>query len=60
MTTDTAAAQTRLATYGTLVPGRANHGQLDGLRGHWLTGTVNGRLIEAGLGRRSGVPGPGA
>ena len=50
------AAETRLATYGTLAPGRANHRQLDGLRGRWLTGTVRGRLVEAGWGAAQGYP----
>ena len=49
-------AETRLATYGTLAPGRANHHQLEGLRGRWLTGTVRGRLIEEGWGAAMGYP----
>jgi gamma-glutamylcyclotransferase (GGCT)/AIG2-like uncharacterized protein YtfP len=42
------AADTRLATYGTLAPGRVNHHQLAGLQGQWRQGTVRGRLAEAG------------
>lgn len=42
------AADTRLATYGTVAPGRANHHQLAGLAGRWLQGTVRGRLVAAG------------
>jgi gamma-glutamylcyclotransferase (GGCT)/AIG2-like uncharacterized protein YtfP len=46
----------RLATYGTLAPGRPNHHQLDGLRGHWLAGHVNGMLVDAGWGAGLGYP----
>jgi gamma-glutamylcyclotransferase (GGCT)/AIG2-like uncharacterized protein YtfP len=51
------AADTRLATYGTLAPGRANHHQLAGLKGRWQQGTVRGRLAEAGWGAALGYPG---
>jgi gamma-glutamylcyclotransferase (GGCT)/AIG2-like uncharacterized protein YtfP len=44
------AALRRLATYGTLAPGRPNHHQLDRLEGRWLAGHVNGMLVEAGWG----------
>ena len=47
----------RLATYGTLAPGRVNHGQLQDLDGRWLEGTVTGRLVEAGWGASLGFPG---
>jgi gamma-glutamylcyclotransferase (GGCT)/AIG2-like uncharacterized protein YtfP len=40
----------RLATYGTLAPGRPNHHQLDGLEGRWSHGQVRGRLVDAGWG----------
>lgn len=50
-------AQTRLASYGTLAPGRVNSGQLDGLKGTWRTGTVRGRLVEVGWGAEQGYPG---
>ena len=50
-------AETCLATYGTLAPGRANAGQLADLVGEWKTGTVRGRLVEAGWGARMGYPG---
>ena len=50
-------ADTRLASYGTLAPGRINHHQLDGLVGAWSTGTVRGRLIEFGWGADLGFPG---
>jgi gamma-glutamylcyclotransferase (GGCT)/AIG2-like uncharacterized protein YtfP len=49
-------ARHRLATYGTLAPGRPNHHQLDGLRGRWLTGHVRGTLIEEGWGAALGYP----
>src|SRR5215203_4565393 len=48
---------TRLATYGTLAPGRVNHHQLATLRGSWQRGTVHGRLAEAGWGAALGFPG---
>lgn len=50
-------ADTRLATYGTLAPGRANHHQLIQLKGLWRQGTVRGRLIKAGWGAALGFPG---
>jgi gamma-glutamylcyclotransferase (GGCT)/AIG2-like uncharacterized protein YtfP len=46
----------RLATYGTLRPGRSNHHQLDGLRGQWSPGSVHGVLVEAGWGATLGYP----
>ncbi|MFO1113155.1 MAG: gamma-glutamylcyclotransferase [Rhodospirillales bacterium] len=51
------AAETRLAVYGTLAPGRANHQQLAGLSGQWRKGTVRGRLCDAGWGAPLGYPG---
>jgi gamma-glutamylcyclotransferase (GGCT)/AIG2-like uncharacterized protein YtfP len=51
------AADTRLATYGTLAPGRVNHHQLAGLKGRWQQGTVRGRLVDAGWGAALGHPG---
>ncbi len=48
---------TRLATYGTLAPGRVNEGQLAGLEGLWLEGTVKGRLLQEGWGAAHGCPG---
>ena len=53
----TLSAETRLATYGTLAPGRINHDQLADLRGTWCLGTVRGRLVEAGWGAGLGYPG---
>jgi gamma-glutamylcyclotransferase (GGCT)/AIG2-like uncharacterized protein YtfP len=46
----------RFATYGTLAPGRPNHHQLDGLRGRWLAGHVNGMLVDAGWAVGLGYP----
>jgi gamma-glutamylcyclotransferase (GGCT)/AIG2-like uncharacterized protein YtfP len=51
------ATDTRLATYGTLSPGRANHHQLAGLTGWWRQGTVRGTLYESGWGASEGYPG---
>ena len=51
------AAETRLATYGTLAPGRANNHQLADLKGQWRQATVRGRLVEAGWGAKLGYPG---
>jgi gamma-glutamylcyclotransferase (GGCT)/AIG2-like uncharacterized protein YtfP len=50
-------SEIRLATYGTLAPGRQNHGQLSDLPGRWLVGHVRGSLIEAGWGAKLGYPG---
>lgn len=47
----------RLAVYGTLAPGRANHGQLANLRGRWFAGSVRGHLHHAGWGADLGFPG---
>jgi gamma-glutamylcyclotransferase (GGCT)/AIG2-like uncharacterized protein YtfP len=46
----------RLATYGTLAPGRPNHHQLDGLEGRWVKGHVDGMLVDAGWGASLGYP----
>src|SRR5262245_49733801 len=37
-------ATTRLASYGTLAPGKPNHHQLYPLKGRWLRGVVRGHL----------------
>ena len=50
-------ADTRLATYGSLAPGRVNNDRLADLRGIWRQGTVRGRLVEAGWGAKLGYPG---
>jgi gamma-glutamylcyclotransferase (GGCT)/AIG2-like uncharacterized protein YtfP len=56
MTVQPPAAALRLATYGSLRPGRPNHHQLDGLRGRWSAGHVHGRLVDAGWGAALGYP----
>lgn len=53
----TLTAQHRLASYGTLAPGRSNAHHLEGLSGIWTTGTVRGNLVNAGWGARLGFPG---
>ena len=53
----TGGAETRLATYGTLAPGRPNHGKPGDLPGRWLVGEVRGTLIEGGWGAALGYPG---
>ena len=52
----TGGAEVRLATYGTLAPGRQNHGQLSDLAGRWLVGQVRGSLVEKGWGAELGYP----
>jgi len=47
----------RLATYGTLAPGRANHAQLADIPGRWREGSVRGRLVQSGWGAALGFPG---
>ena len=47
---------TRLASYGTLAPGRPNHHELAGLEGHWRNGIVKGRLVAEGWGATLGYP----
>lgn len=47
----------RLAVYGTLAPGRPNHGRLAHLDGRWFVGTVRGRLRNEGWGADMGFPG---
>jgi gamma-glutamylcyclotransferase (GGCT)/AIG2-like uncharacterized protein YtfP len=49
-------AKMRLATYGTLAPGRQNHGQVTDLPGRWLVGHVRGALVDAGWGAELGFP----
>lgn len=53
----TMAPECRLATYGTLGPGRSNHHQLAGLRGEWSRGSVRGDRYEDGWGAAQGYPG---
>ncbi len=44
----------RLAVYGTLAPGRENHGQLADLRGEWTHGTLRGHVHQSGWGGGGG------
>jgi gamma-glutamylcyclotransferase (GGCT)/AIG2-like uncharacterized protein YtfP len=46
----------RLATYGTLAPGRPNHHQLADLAGRWTTGIIRGHLVARGWGAALGYP----
>ena len=46
----------RLATYGSLAPGRPNHHHVAALRGRWYPGAVRGRLVESGWGAALGFP----
>jgi gamma-glutamylcyclotransferase (GGCT)/AIG2-like uncharacterized protein YtfP len=50
-------AHTRLASYGTLAPGKINHHQLDGLEGNWTSGTIRGRLVTVDRGVHKGLIG---
>jgi len=47
----------RLATYGSLGPGRPNHHQLSDLPGRWIAGYVRGTLVQDGWGAAMGYPG---
>lgn len=50
-------AHHRLASYGTLAPGKSNHQQLAHLKGTWLKGTVRGKRTTADWGQWIGYPG---
>ncbi|HZZ67453.1 MAG TPA: gamma-glutamylcyclotransferase family protein [Phenylobacterium sp.] len=50
-------ANHRLAVYGSLAPGRSNHGQLAELTGAWSPGVVRGELFQEGWGAAQGYPG---
>jgi gamma-glutamylcyclotransferase (GGCT)/AIG2-like uncharacterized protein YtfP len=52
----TGGPESRLATYGTLAPGRQNHGVVSDLPGRWLVGRVRGSLVEDGWGAALGYP----
>ena len=50
-------ANSRLAVYGTLAPGRANHHHMDHVEGEWISGlTVHGELVQEGWGADMGYP----
>ena len=57
MTSQDSSDVPRLAVYGSLAPGRPNHGQLAHLPGRWFDGVVRGRLHDAGWGADLGFPG---
>lgn len=46
----------RLATYGSLAPGRPNHHHLADVEGSWTTGSVRGHLSDNGWGAGLGYP----
>lgn len=46
----------RLATYGTLAPGRPNHHRIAHIDGVWSVGHVHGHLSEHGWGAELGYP----
>lgn len=48
--------ETRLAAYGSLVPGQANHRQVATLVGEWSRGFVTGSLHDLGWAAREGFP----
>ncbi|MFK7791584.1 MAG: gamma-glutamylcyclotransferase [Devosiaceae bacterium] len=50
-------ANHRLASYGTLAPGRSNHAQVEHLSGRWIKGTVRGTATTNTTGRWTGYPG---
>lgn len=52
-----AGADTRLAVYGSLAPGRPNEAQLSELQGTWTPGIVTGALKDDGWGAAIGYPG---
>ena len=47
----------RLAVYGSLAPGKANHHLLAKHTGVWTRGRVRGDLLNAGWGAAGGFPG---
>ena len=47
----------RLFVYGTLAPGRANHGVLESVPGSWEPATLKGNLFQEGWGAAMGSPG---
>lgn len=49
-------AEHRLASYGTLAPGRVNHHHVSMLPGRWLSGSLRGRLHAVGWGADLGFP----
>ncbi|MEO8028874.1 MAG: gamma-glutamylcyclotransferase family protein, partial [Bryobacteraceae bacterium] len=50
-------AGSKLAVYGSLAPGKANHDRLGGMLGAWRSATVRGHLRNSGWGAAVGFPG---
>lgn len=48
---------TRLAVYGSLAPGKSNHGIIEDIAGTWTPGFVRGDLLGQGWGTHVGFPG---
>ena len=47
----------RLVVYGSLAPGKSNHGQLAGLTGTWTVARMHGHFQDRGWGAGQGFPG---
>jgi len=47
----------RLVVYGSLAPGKSNHGQLAGLAGTWTAARMRGHFQDRGWGSGQGFPG---
>jgi gamma-glutamylcyclotransferase (GGCT)/AIG2-like uncharacterized protein YtfP len=47
----------RLFVYGTLAPGRPNHGVLGSIPGNWEAASLKGNLLDEGWGTEFGCPG---
>jgi gamma-glutamylcyclotransferase (GGCT)/AIG2-like uncharacterized protein YtfP len=50
-------ANTALAVYGRLAPGKENYGQIGMIAGRWRLGAVRGHLAPKGWGAALGYPG---
>ena len=55
--TNNLTADHRLATYGTLAPGKTYHHIVSNIEGEWITGTVRGHRYDSGWGAAHGYPG---
>ncbi|WP_028024049.1 gamma-glutamylcyclotransferase family protein [Enterovibrio calviensis] len=47
----------RLFIYGTLAPGRPNHGVVADIPGDWVAASMKGHLVNEGWGSELGCPG---
>ncbi len=54
---DILTSECRLAVYGSLGPGKANHHHVANLDGVWVRGAVRGELVNDGWGAALGFPG---